>query len=424
MMARARLLPLTLLLATLACNLPAYTRLAGGTPTPQGMPVPQATAPATTNDTTQQLAIFETAWTAIRDQYVREDFGGADWDAVGETYRARINAGLTTEQFEQLLRDLTAELPEAQVRYETRAERLEADSASTSQYQGIGAFIAFREKPEPHVVILAVIKGSPAELAGVKAHDSLYAIDGEPVHADEAATVAFRIRGPANSSVKLTLQSPGGSKRDLTIQRGQITATDTLKGGEITDAGVAYYRIPVVGGLDMANLIAQSLQEINADGGLKGLILDLRVAHGASWPLGDMLTLFGDGDLGEFYTRAGTEAVQVQGQDLAGSQNIPLVILVGPDTQGPPEIFAAALQASGRATIVGLPTSGLVEGSDEIPLPDGSRLFLATSSYRTSKGDDIGLEGVQPDAKINSDWDQVTTDRDAVLAAAVALLTK
>ena len=103
---------------------------------------------------------------------------------------------------------------------------------------------------------------------------------------------------------------------------------------------------------------------------------------------------------------------------------MPLVILIGPDTQGLPEIFAGALSDAGRAILVGLPTPGAIQGYEDFPLPDGSRLFLATSSFRTHKGTDFASSGLQPDIVVNSDWDTVTSDSDPVLEAAITQLTQ
>ena len=405
----------------LACNLPAYTRLVARTPAP-----PPTQPAAASGDAERQQQIFEAVWEAVRDQHLDPTYGGVDWNAVGEEYRAKISAGLPADEFTQAMRDMLGKLPEGDASYQTRAERLEAESTDASQYQGIGAFIAFRVEPEPHVVILAVVEGSPAETAGLQAHDSIYAIDGEPIRADEAETVAQRIRGSANTSVTLTIQSPQSRRRDLTIPRGQITAADNVWAAVVPGAEVAYYRIPVVAGPDMADLIAQNLQQLAETSDLQGLILDLRVSYsgGAGWPLGPMLTLFGDGALGEFYTRTTTETVSVTGQDIGGSQTLPLIILIGPDTQGSSEIFAAALQGAKRATLVGLPTPGDVEGFSEISLADGSRLFLATSAFRTPDGADLAQSGLKPDIAVADDWDQFSADDDPVLAAAVEFLSK
>ena len=101
---------------------------------------------------------------------------------------------------------------------------------------------------------------------------------------------------------------------------------------------------------------------------------------------------------------------------------MPLAILVGPDTTGAAEIFSAALQANERALIVGAATPGEIESETSFNLPDGSRLFITTSSFRTSDDRDVGLLGVIPDVAVEVDWDELTAEDDAVREAALRAL--
>jgi C-terminal processing protease CtpA/Prc len=174
----------------------------------------------------------------------------------------------------------------------------------------------------------------------------------------------------------------------------------------------------------MAAAIAEDLLTISQTAKLKGIILDLRIARSDAngWPLSQMLTLFTTGKLGQFYTRADSTPVEVTGQDVGGSQTLPLVVLVAGDTAGTPEIFAAVLQAAHRAVVVGAPTHGSVLGFSDLALPDGSRLTLATSSFRTSTNIDMAASGVKPDQLVDVDWDQYTLDNDPILAKAFSLL--
>jgi C-terminal processing protease CtpA/Prc len=55
-------------------------------------------------------------------------------------------------------------------------------------------------------------------------------------------------------------------------------------------------------------------------------------------------------------------------------------------------------------------------------LPDGSRLFVPTSSYRTVDGHEVGLDGVVPDFVIEAEWDAITSGDDPVLNAALETL--
>jgi C-terminal processing protease CtpA/Prc len=55
-------------------------------------------------------------------------------------------------------------------------------------------------------------------------------------------------------------------------------------------------------------------------------------------------------------------------------------------------------------------------------LPNGSLLSLATGSFRTLDGREVGLLGVVPDVIVDADWDAVTAEDDPVLAAAQEVL--
>ena len=98
---RLALIGLFALAVALACNLPAYTRAVGTPVRVSATPAAQATALGPTTD--QHAQIFETAWEAVRDQYIRADYDGVDWNAVGEKYRAQLSASMTDDELAQLV---------------------------------------------------------------------------------------------------------------------------------------------------------------------------------------------------------------------------------------------------------------------------------------------------------------------------------
>jgi carboxyl-terminal processing protease len=154
-------------------------------------------------------------------------FRSVNWDACASTFK-RIDSGLTNEEFASMLKELEADLPNGTLIYQSRAERIEGDIADISTYEGIGAFVGFNPEPEPHIILLAIIEGSPAEKAGLKAHDSIFAIDGNPVLLEEGLSAVNRVRGPSGSTVTLTVQSPGKTERAVDVQRGKLTAQANL----------------------------------------------------------------------------------------------------------------------------------------------------------------------------------------------------
>lgn len=371
----------------------------------------------------QQTKTFETLWNHLEENYIYFETADVDWEALHDKYLDRINTGLTSEEFTSLIEDLEAELPAGSLIHETRAERIERDTTDTSSYEGIGAFVGFSEDPEPHIVLLDVIAGSPAEKAGLQAHDSIFAIDGNPIMLEEGITAVDRVRGPAGSSVTLDVQTPGTSERSVEVQRGKLTSTGKLKASTIPGTNYGYLLFPPVGYDTLPADVAQSMEKFSTDKTLEGLVIDLRIASSTrGWPLEDMFTMFNDGQLGEFYNRSEKQLVEVTGQDTFTSQDVPLIVLVGQNTTGFPEIFAASLQMHDRGVVIGETTPGAVETTTDFYLPDGSQAFIATTSFVLPNGDEIGTSGVLPDVPIEASWDDVLPKKDPVLDRAVEAL--
>ena len=317
--------------------------------------------------------------------------------------------------------------PDAAI-WQSRDERIGLQSTDSRHYEGIGAYVAFRAIPTPRVILLSVMSGSPAERAGLRDHDSLLAVDGIPIRREEGEQVVTRIRGPAGSVVTLTVRSPHQPPRDVAVTRGQVQlgeAASRLRFAVLPESDLAYLLFPRQTTATLTTEVVQVLQSVAQQVALRGIILDLRIAAiGDSWPLVEMLTLFADGALGEIYTTQESFPITVTGQDVAGSQTLPLAILIGPDTEGRPEIFAAALQSIGRAVLFGTRTSGDLETLQLVPLPDGSRLFITGTAYRTPALLDVGLNGLEPNLRVGTDWDAVTEAVDPVRDASQAALLR
>ncbi|HSL44597.1 MAG TPA: S41 family peptidase [Anaerolineales bacterium] len=385
-------------------------------------PVSREFGPQTTPQE-QQTRTFEALWKNIEENYIYYETAGVDWDALHSEYSGRIEAGLTPEEFTALLDELETELPEGSLLYESRAERIERETANTATYEGIGAFVGFNPEPEPHMVLLDVIEGSPAERAGLDAHDSIFEIDGSPVLLEEGMTAVERIRGPAGTSVTLGIQSPGTSKRSVEVKRGKLTSTGELEARNIANTDYGYLLFPPIGYETLEEEVLQNLETFTTNRTLEGLILDLRIAGSSrGWPLEVLYTFFHNGELGQFYNRTDEQVVQVEGQDVSGSQEIPLVVLVGQNTTGLPEILAAALQHQERAIVIGETTPGAIETTTSYYLPDGSQAFIQSTSFVLPNGEEIGETGVIPDIPLDVGWDEIQPDQDPVLDRAIEYL--
>lgn len=371
-----------------------------------------------------QLRTFETLWSTVNDNYVYENFAGIDWASVHDERLRQLDTELSSEEFTVVMREMLSELPAGTARLETRQERIEQALVDANSYQGIGAFVAFREQPQPRIILLSVMPNSPAERAGLRAHDAIVAIDGSPIEAEMGLGAIEHIRGEAGTDVILTVRAPDTEPREVTVTRGNVARTPNRLSWMLLEDGVGYLLFPPATYTQLSEDLAFALQQMAAQSQLESLILDLRVVTaGNNWPAAALLPLFTDGRIGEFYNRSSSAVAEVDGVfDFANSQHLDLAILVGQDTTGAAEVFAASLQDAADALIVGSPTRGELEGATAYFLPNGSRVIVATTSFRTRDGREIGLLGVEPDIHVPDDWDQVTPNRDNVLAAALEAL--
>jgi carboxyl-terminal processing protease len=377
--------------------------------------------------TSLQIRTFDEMWTLLRDHYVYGNLHGIAWTELRERYRPLVVNLLSREDFPDTVRQMLDELPPLAARWETRDERIRKELEDPSAYEGIGAYVAFREEPTPRIILLSVMPGSPADQSGLRPHDAVTAVNGIPVRREEGPDAVSRIRGPADQPVRLRISSFDRDQRDVIVIRGRVQLSEVLNPlsyGLLEPGRVGYLLFPRVSSENLVTETVRSLEALLAGGDVSGIILDLRIASGLRWPLVPLLSLFSDGDHGAIYTAEGSQPISVEGYDLNGSQSVPLVVLIGRDTEGLPEVLAAALQARRRATVVGLKTPGNVESFVDFVLPDGSRLTIMTSAYLSPAGREIGIDGVRPDVPASLDWDQVSERTDPVRNTAVSVLRR
>jgi C-terminal peptidase prc len=374
--------------------------------------------------TREQLQVLDGLSDSVSTLYLYPDFNGHDWPGIVEEYRVQVEAGLDTEAFYMLMGELVGELGDNHSYFQSpvavAAER--AALSGVNNYVGIGVLVdPLLDKG--YGVILAVLPGSPAENEGLKAHDSVIAIDGLPVVENGIPHPGY-FRGPECSAVVMTVRSPGQEPRDISIIRARVVAPLPIDARLVpTSDGskIGYIFIPTFLDETIPDQVAKALSDF---GPLDGLIIDNRVnGGGAGSVMQPILSYFTTGSVGQFISRANTRPLMINRQSINDSQNVPLVVLVGKDTESYAEIFSGVLQDMGRAKIVGEASAGNVETLHRVDLTDGSRLWLAEERFEPVNSK-TGWEGrgVQPDVEAAAGWDAFTFETDPALAAALELL--
>jgi carboxyl-terminal processing protease len=379
--------------------------------------------------TQNQLRDFDLATRAIRATYIDTNAVGADWQKTVTSFRERVVKGVDDTQFIDTLNelldtlndeDLTLSAPTAQP---TPAP--DATQPVTAAFTGIGVLVALPEPGKNRILLLAVYPDSPAAQAGLKAHDAIIAIDGSPVTFEERATVTSRIRGLNGSKVTLTIQSPGQVARDMIVTRGAIAPGSTLVAKRVQGTNIGYIRPDFTDAEGMRLAVAQGLRELSTPQTLDGLVLDMRTMQNAGFPMADMLGLFANGAVGTFYTRTAKSKLNVTGKNIAGSQELPLVVLVSDQTRGVAESFAGILQDLGRARIAGTQSPGRLAQLLPVALPNsGALLLIPAGEYRGVKDTSWYRHGITPDIRSDLTWEQFTDEDDPQLKQATQALTR
>jgi carboxyl-terminal processing protease len=154
-----------------------------------------------------------------------------------------------------------------------------------------------------------------------------------------------------------------------------------------------------------------------------GLIIDLREnIGGIGLMAGGVMGYFTprEAPLGIMRLRDGTFGIVAYPQSLQYRK--PVVVLVDEFSVSTAEIFAAGMQETGRAMIIGRPTPGKALPSKIVKLPHGGYLQCVIADYETARKNRIEGVGVKPDIEVELTRGMFRQSADPVLQRAVEFL--
>jgi carboxyl-terminal processing protease len=305
-------------------------------------------------------------------------------------------------------------------------------------YEGIGASL---QSIDDYVTIMEILPGGSAQQNGeLKAQDRILAV-GQGKDGKMVDVVGWRlddvvqlIRGPNGSFVRLQIQPgnapPGTQERVLTLPRSKITleaqaakkeirkvkrGDKELKVGVITVPSFYQdYNARAAGDEEYRSTtrdVRKLLDEIKAEGGVDGLVLDLRENGGGhlSEAIGLVNLFVPKGPVVQLRETGGrVEVLESEVPEVA--YDGPLTILVDRFSASASEIFAAAMQDYGRGLVIGQETYGKGSVQNLYPLdryalgqdPGYGQLTVTIGMYYRVTGDSTQNRGVMPDLSLPS----------------------
>lgn len=346
--------------------------------------------------------VFDRVWTEVKREYYDPNLNGVDWDAAREVWRPQALAATDDGQLYAAINGMLDLLDDAHAHASSPASRRRQDAQNRDRAV-LGVTVARAEDGGYRVE--AVREGSAAADAGVRVgwrlitdaggwtpdHD---VVEGTPVR------VVFA-DGEARHALDLTPR---------VMPPIPVFAVDRSRPGVLVLSARAFDP-------GMGRWMGEELRDLPPD---VDVVLDLRAnAGGRLWEAEAVLSCFLPHDMPwAWRTGRGAPRRLLKTEAPCGALDAPipndLAVLVGPASRSAAELTPAALQESGRAVIVGAPTSGAVLISLDTDLPDGGRLTLSRADFVTISGVRLEKAGVRPDV--------VTTTSEEALDAAIAAL--
>lgn len=302
----------------------------------------------------------------------------------------------------------------------------------SGNFEGVGMEIDVKDGV---LTVVAPLKESPAEKAGVHAGDQVLAIDGKPSDGLSVEAAIKRIRGPKGTTVKLSILRSGESLeisvvRDV-IQIPTIRTKGVAKGGAVVEEA-GELRDDGIFVIQLYNFAANSVFDFRQalrsfiDSGSNKLILDLRGNPGgyleaavdmASWflPAGTVIVSEDFGGKKEDHSYR-SKGYNVFGKDLK------MVILINRGSASASEILAGALQEHGIATLVGETSFGKGSVQELIPITSDTSLKVTIARWLTPKGNTISETGITPDIEVKITKEDLEKQNDPQFDKAVEIL--
>jgi carboxyl-terminal processing protease len=339
-------------------------------------------AVAASADTYRQLSLFGDVFEKIRTDYVEKP-------DEAKLIESAVNGMLTSLDPHSSYMDPKS-FRDMQV--QTRGE-----------FGGLGIEVTMEEGL---VKVVTPIDETPASRAGILANDVIVQIDGESVQGLNLNQAVDKMRGPVNSTVKLTIQRKEAKDPiEVSLTRETIRIRPVRARTEGGDIGVL--RITQFNEQTYENLrssIDKITNEVGSDK-LKGFVIDLRNNPGG---LLDQAIMVSDAflDRGEIVSTRSRNAEDTQRfnakpGDLAKGK--PVVVLINGGSASASEIVAGALQDHKRATVLGTRSFGKGSVQTIIPLGGNGAVRLTTARYYTPSGRSIQAKGIDPDQEVVQD---------------------
>jgi len=315
---------------------------------------------------------------------------------------------------------LTRAIGDPYTTFMTPVENKEFHQSLQGRLEGIGAELTMRNE---QVVVVAPLKGSPASKAGLEPEDIILKVDDVDIAGEMLSQVVDRIRGPKGTHVTLIVSRKGEMEpMEIAITRDRITIPSTEYELKLTASGaVGYIQLNQFGD-ETVKEMREALNALRVKEP-EGIIIDVRF-NGGGYLEGavEIASMFmGQGKVVSVERREG-EPTNHYVSGRPSDPDIPLAILINEGSASASEILAGSLQDADRATVIGKKSFGKGTVQEVFDLPGNASVRITIAKWLTPLGHDLGMEGVTPDIEVGRTRENILSDFDPQLDAALEWL--
>jgi C-terminal processing protease CtpA/Prc len=235
-----------------------------------------------------------------------------------------------------------------------------------------------------------------------------------------------QLYGPLRTALTLVYLDANGDAHGTTLQRVQRSGRVVL-GDELPPFYVEFESRRLDGGIGYIRFnafvppIDQRFPEALASlRDTRGLIIDLRGNAGGVFPVRKGVAEQLVKEQALFWSYKGRDSIQdVYLQPAPHAYSGPLVVLIDVMSASSAEELSGALQAIGRAVVVGERSAGICVVANVMQLSNGAVLMYPAAQTRTADGTVLEGRGVIPDISVTLERSQLLAGIDAQLQAAI-----
>lgn len=291
----------------------------------------------------------------------------------------------------------------------------------SGEFSGVGMELGTKDG---NLVVVAPLKNSPAERAGIRSGDAVLGVDNKPTQGMAVDDAVKLIRGEKGTAVKLIIKRDGVSDPfEVSVVRDiiQVPIVNNYRRND------GIYVIELYSfTANSTDLFRQALREFMQSGSTK-LIFDLRGNPGgyleAAVQMASYFLPVGDTVVTEDYKGRRDNVVHRSvGYNVFAHKKLDMAILVDQGTASASEILAGALQQHGIATLVGTRTFGKGSVQELINVGGGAELKVTVARWLTPNGTSISDGGLKVDIEKVRTPEDVKAQQDPQLDAAVGWL--